>query len=198
MADARLAIRGLLARDLIAVLAINRRAFPDDPWTRDTAGGRLARSPLMTSPRSAARVERLIKLVWLSEAVTLGRLIHDLVLQGSTQHYWIVAEIGRKVVGFARLDTGTDGAEIRTIAVTDQYNGRGVGTALLSNLIATAAARGCQPIRLRVRADSARARRLYQRAGFTELEIHEDYYQPSGTGAVVMQLERAELRQRSR
>jgi ribosomal-protein-alanine N-acetyltransferase len=42
---------------------------------------------------------------------------------------------------------------------------------------------------LEVRADNARAQRLYQWRGFTEVGIRRGYYQPSGTDAVVMRLD---------
>jgi ribosomal-protein-alanine N-acetyltransferase len=39
---------------------------------------------------------------------------------------------------------------------------------------------------LHLRADNDRARRLYERFGFTAVGVRKRYYQPSGTDAIVM------------
>ena len=70
----------------------------------------------------------------------------------------------------------------------DDHQGEGIGTALLTDLIAAAAARGCRDVFLDVRADNSRARLLYRRAGFTEVGVRPGYYQPSGADAIVMRL----------
>ena len=66
--------------------------------------------------------------------------------------------------------------------------GEGIGTALLADLIATAAARKCREVFLEVRADNDRARLLYRRTGFSEVGVRRGYYQPSGADAIVMRL----------
>ena len=79
-------------------------------------------------------------------------------------------------------------------AVRDDHQGEGIGTALLTDLIAAAAVRGCRDIFLDVPADNIRARLLYRRTGFIEVGVRPNYYQPSGTEAAVMRLRmRAEL-----
>jgi ribosomal-protein-alanine acetyltransferase len=170
------------------VLAINHRAFPTDPWTSETAGGWLARSGLGARRRSAARLEQAIRLAWLSEVILLGRLIRHLARHSATSRYWIVAETADKVVGFASLKISAGRAEISTIAVAASRAGQGIGSALLSDLVATSVDRGCQDIFLHVRADNHRARKLYERTGFTELAVAAEFYQPSGADAIVMHL----------
>ncbi len=75
-----------------------------------------------------------------------------------------------------------------TLAVAEQRWGQGLGAALLDALLSEAARRGCGEVFLEVRVDNARAQRLYQRRGFTEIGIRRGYYQPSGTDALVMRL----------
>jgi ribosomal-protein-alanine N-acetyltransferase len=77
-------------------------------------------------------------------------------------------------------------AYIQTIAVAPPAQRRGIGEALLSELLAEAGRRGCEHVDLEVRADNAAAMRLYARHGFTRIAVRRRYYQPSGTDAVVM------------
>ncbi len=108
--------------------------------------------------------------------------------QPATRHY-IVAEADGVVAGYAGLSAvpGHQG-DVQTIAVRADHQGRGIGTAMLNDLIATAAARNCREIFLEVRADNDRARLLYLRTGFTEVGVRRGYYQPSGADAIVMRL----------
>jgi ribosomal-protein-alanine acetyltransferase len=186
--SARTIVRGLRGRDVKRVLAINHRAFPADPWTRETAGGRLARSPLGAHRRSAAGLEQFIRLAWLSEVIMLGRLVRHVARHSRGTHYWIVAEAAEKVVGFASLNIVAGRAEIHAIAVAADRAGQGIGNALLSDLVATSLNRGCHDVFLHVRADNHRARNLYERAGFTEMAVRPQFYQPSGADAIVMRL----------
>jgi len=77
-------------------------------------------------------------------------------------------------------------ADVLTIAVDTTRWGQGVGSELLRQLLAEAKWRGCTEVFLEVRADNARAQRLYHWWGFAEVGIRRGYYQPSGVDAVVM------------
>lgn len=75
---------------------------------------------------------------------------------------------------------------IQTIAVAPHSQGRGIGNALLTELIAESERRGCPHLDLEVRADNDSAIRLYERHGFTRIGLRRGYYQPSNTDALVM------------
>jgi [ribosomal protein S18]-alanine N-acetyltransferase len=182
-------VRPVCGGDLRAVLAIERQAFPDDPWTLDTAGGRLARSPLGRHVRRAVWFARLIRSARLTEAVLSARLACAVLLRRPAARHYIVAEVDGAVSGYGSLNAAAAGSgEIQAIAVRGDREGRGIGTALLAELIATAAGLGCSDVVLCVRADNTRARELYRRTGFTKAGLRRGYYQPSGTDAVVMRL----------
>jgi ribosomal-protein-alanine acetyltransferase len=184
-----LRIRPVRGGDLRAVLAIERQAFPDDPWTLDTAGGRLARSPLGRHLRGAVWFARLIRFARLTESVLCVRLACAVLLRRPATRRYMVAEADGAVSGYGCLNAAAAGpGEIQAIAVRGDREGRGIGTALLAGLIATAADLGCRDVVLCVRADNTRARGLYLRTGFTEAGLRRGYYQPSGTDAVVMRL----------
>ena len=108
--------------------------------------------------------------------------------QPQTRHY-IVAETSGTIVGYAGLCAAGDQADVQTIAVRAGSQGNGIGTTLLGDLLATARARGGREVYLDVRVDNDRARRLYQRTGFTEVGVRRGYYRPSGTDAIVMRLQ---------
>ena len=61
--------------------------------------------------------------------------------------------------------------------------------ALLIALLDEARRRGVAHVDLEVKADNDTARRLYERHGFVEIAVRRNYYQPSGTDAIVMRKE---------
>jgi [ribosomal protein S18]-alanine N-acetyltransferase len=182
-------VRLLRAGDVLGVLALCREAFPTDPWTTDTAGGWLARSALGRNQRSARLLERCLSVLRVSEALHLLRLVRYLAQHRRGSEYRIVAEAGEKIAGFGCLETGSGAGHVQAMAVRQACQHQGVGKALLDDLVAEALARGCDAVNLHVRADNPVARRLYRRAGFTDLETCRGFYQPSGTDAVVMRLQ---------
>ncbi len=185
-----LEIRALRAGDLWKVLAIERHAFPEDPWTTATAKGWLARATLGGRARYAGCLARLIRFTRVNEVVNLVRLARLVALKRPAGLCYLVAEADATIAGYACLDAGDGGeADVQAIAVRAGRRGEGIGTALLSRLIAIAAARKCPGVFLYVRAGNHRARLLYRRTGFTDTGIRPGYYQPSGTDAIVMSLD---------
>ena len=177
-------------RDVLQVLAIERQAFPDDPWTTVTAKGWLARALRGGRARPAPRLAEFIRFIRLNEAINLVKLVRLLVLGQPPGLRYVVAEAEDcEVAGYACLSVA-DGAEasIPLLAVRSDRQGQRVGTDLLTELIAMATEAGCREVSLFVRADNSRARHLYRRTGFSEADVRPGFYQPSGTGAVVMRL----------
>jgi ribosomal-protein-alanine N-acetyltransferase len=100
--------------------------------------------------------------------------------------YFVVAEEGGAVAGYAGLAIAGGECDVQTIGVRRSRWGHGIGGALLTHLIDEAQRRGCTAVFLEVRADNPRARRLYQRFGFVEIGVRRGYYQPAGVDAIVM------------
>jgi ribosomal-protein-alanine N-acetyltransferase len=138
------------------------------------------------SQRDLAAVVTLERALFGAEAWTEGMLSAELAgVPGG--RYYLVAEDESLVVGYAGLLAVRGGqADVLTMAVAEDRWGQGIGAALLGELLAEAARRGCREVFLEVRVDNPRAQHLYRKYGFTEIGLRRGYYQPSGTDALVM------------
>ena len=113
----------------------------------------------------------------------------DELSQPETRRY-LVAEAGDGIVGYAGLMCIEPIADVQTIAVVPDYEGRGIGTTLLTQLIDEARHRGAADVLLEVRADNPRAQQLYRRFGFEQIHIRRRYYR-DGVDALIMRLQLA-------
>jgi len=146
----------MVPADLNDVLALEQELFPDDPWTAE--------------------------------------MFAEEVVQPADTRLYLVAETqagdqsGRDLAGYAGMMfvPGDTQADVLTIAVARTHWGRGIGSALLSELLRAARDRGRAEVFLEVREDNPRARGLYLRRGFEEIGVRRGYYQPSGVDAIVM------------
>lgn len=95
--------------------------------------------------------------------------------------------------GFALARVAADEAELLTIAVRPEARGRGLGSALLRDVLTAAAARGAGRMLLEVAADNAAALALYRREGFAECGRRRGYYAaPDGRRIDALIMARAE------
>lgn len=99
--------------------------------------------------------------------------------------WYVVAEQGEVVVGYAGLFAVPPEADVQTVAVAPEAQGGGVGRRLLDELVAEARRRGCPALLLEVAADNERAQALYEADGFETIARRSRYY-PDGTDALVM------------
>jgi ribosomal-protein-alanine N-acetyltransferase len=104
--------------------------------------------------------------------------------------WYLVAEDGDTVIGYAGLIAYPDEAHVATIGVAGTRQGEGIGARLLDALLTEADRRRVPVVLLEVRADNELAQGLYRRRGFAEIGRRRGYYQPSGTDAVVMKREK--------
>lgn len=105
--------------------------------------------------------------------------------QVDTRHY-VVAVEADGVVGYAGLCNYPDEAFVQTLGVAPSYQGRGLGSVLLEELLHEADRRRQHRVLLEVRADNEPAQRLYARHGFRSVGVRRGYY-PGGIDAVVME-----------
>lgn len=98
-------------------------------------------------------------------------------------HYVAARGEGGVVLGYAGLAIGLDDADVQTIGVAPAAQGRGIGRALLRDLLSAA---GGRAVHLEVRTDNGPAIALYESEGFARLGKRRRYYQPSGADAYTM------------
>lgn len=106
------------------------------------------------------------------------------LMQRDTREYF-VATIGGTVVGYAGLMCIPPIADVQTIAVIPEFEGRGIGSALLRTLLQRAAHGKADDMLLEVREDNPRAQELYRRFGFEQIAVRKNYYK-GGVNALIM------------
>lgn len=101
--------------------------------------------------------------------------------------YYRIAREGDRIVGYAGLAmAGRHEASIQNVAVRRDSQRRGIGEALLRDLLAEAERRGAEQVFLEVAVDNQAAQALYRRYGFEAAGVRRGYYQPSNTDALTM------------
>lgn len=106
--------------------------------------------------------------------------------QRDTRTYWVYEDAGR-VVGYAGLCVVLPIADVQTIALHPDYQGRGLGRKLLSLLVQAAGEKNALDVMLEVRFDNPTAIGLYESFGFTTIHRRKGYYK-GGVDALIMRL----------
>jgi len=104
-------------------------------------------------------------------------VIEELIDQGRV----LVATLGGEIVGCLQLlDPDTEGEiELAILAVTEEHQGRGIGTALVERAIADARRQGLQTMWVGTSSADIGNLRFYQRRGFRMLKIERDAFTPA-------------------
>jgi [ribosomal protein S18]-alanine N-acetyltransferase len=99
---------------------------------------------------------------------------------------YLVAKIGRDLVGYGGVMSYGDEAHITTIAVDPTHHRMKIGTRLMFELVSEGIRLGSRAVSLEVRVSNHGAQRMYQRFGFRPVGIRKGYYQETGEDALVM------------
>jgi ribosomal-protein-alanine N-acetyltransferase len=100
--------------------------------------------------------------------------------------YAVVAYQSALMVGYAVGFFVRREFHLASLAIRGGLWGRGLGTALLSRIIDSVRERSTAVITLEVRMSNARALALYEKAGFRQIAVREDYYTRPREDALVM------------
>jgi ribosomal protein S18 acetylase RimI-like enzyme len=86
-----------------------------------------------------------------------------------------------EIVGCLQLLDSTTGGEVELaiLAVGEQHQGRGIGTALVERAIAEAQSEGLHTVRVGTSSADIANLRFYQRRGFRMLSIERDAFTPA-------------------
>jgi ribosomal-protein-alanine N-acetyltransferase len=99
---------------------------------------------------------------------------------------YLVARIGRDVVGYGGIMCYGDEAHVTTIAVDPEHHRRRIGTRLMYELIQQSIRMGARAVSLEVRVSNLGAQQMYQNFGFQFVGTRKNYYQETGEDALVM------------
>lgn len=99
---------------------------------------------------------------------------------------YVVATEGGDVVAYGGLDHAGEAADIMSVAVAPEHQGRGLGRLVLAELERRAAAGGARGVLLEVRSDNIAARALYAGHGYDEIHVRRRYYQPGDVDALIL------------
>jgi GNAT superfamily N-acetyltransferase len=104
-------------------------------------------------------------------------VLEELLDQGSV----LVARLDGEIVGCLQLlDARADGEiELAILAVAEEHQGRGIGTALVKRAIAEARSERLRTIRVGTSSADIGNLRFYQRRGFRMLAIERDAFTPA-------------------
>lgn len=89
---------------------------------------------------------------------------------------WVLEDEGTIVGNGGLHDTSAEGVLSLGVAILPGARGRGGGTALLTEMLGEAEARGAHKVELEVWPDNARAIALYERLGFECEGLRRDHY----------------------
>lgn len=125
----------------------------------------------------------------IEEAVFAHPWSHRLFVEELAQRRsrsYRAAWIGQDVVGFAGLMLIDDEAHVNNIAVDPRWQHRGLGAAILLDLVRTGIDRGARHLTLEVRVGNDPAIALYRRFGLAPVGVRPNYYPETGDDALIM------------
>ena len=99
---------------------------------------------------------------------------------------YLVAKIGKDVVGYGGVMCYGEEAHITTIAVDPMHHRKKIGTRVLYELVQEGLRLGAKAASLEVRVSNWGAQRLYGQFGFRPVGVRKNYYQETNEDAVVM------------
>ena len=102
------------------------------------------------------------------------RIIEDEVY--APNHYYIVAKINGKIVGYAGMSFVIDIADLLSIVVDSSYTRQKIASLMLENIFNYCKENGICEMLLEVRASNVVAQNLYKKYNFEEISVRKKYY----------------------
>lgn len=164
--------------DLPAVHALEQRLFPLDAWPLSFFEEELAQA----GPQHDGGTRDYRVIAGRVPNAVSGPVPGE--EQGVRERAGEAADV---VLGYCGVMCVPPLADVQTIAVAPEAEGRGLGTAMLLWMVTEARRRRATDLLLEVRADNPRAQRLYARHGFEHIHTRAGYYPGDaqrGTGRV--------------
>jgi ribosomal-protein-alanine N-acetyltransferase len=99
---------------------------------------------------------------------------------------FLVAKLGKEVVGYAIGEKNKDSGLIVSVAVKKEWRKRGIGKRLIEKLLENFKKEGAKIVFLHVREENKEAINFYRALGFKIIELVENYYS-NGENAYLME-----------
>ena len=103
-----------------------------------------------------------------------------------TPWHFFVAVYNGKIVGYGGVYLILDEGQISNIATLPAFRGKGIGRAVLEEIIKLCRAEGCEKITLELRESNSVARALYESCGFTQVGKRPNFYSNPQETAILM------------
>lgn len=102
---------------------------------------------------------------------------------------WLVALLGRTVVGYVGSQSVMEQADMMNIAVNPDYRRQGIAESLIERLVAELKDKQVSSLTLEVRASNAPAIALYRKLGFSQVGKRPNYYRNPREYALILRKE---------
>lgn len=103
----------------------------------------------------------------------------------SPWHFFVAVD-NKRVVGYGGVYLILDEGQISNIATLPAFRGKGIGKAILNEIIDTCRNQGCERITLELRESNKIARALYEACGFVEVGKRPNFYSSPSETAILM------------
>ena len=100
--------------------------------------------------------------------------------------FYLLALDDGEVIGYAGTWLVAGEAQITNVAVAPEYRGKGVGTALMTELVRHVKEQGITAMTVEGRPSNAPALALYAKFGMKEAGRRKGYYSDNGEDAIIM------------
>lgn len=107
-------------------------------------------------------------------------------LKNNKMAIYIVAIIDNQIVGYGGMWHVINEGHITNVAVKKEYRHKGVGSAMINNLLEIAKNKEMIGITLEVRISNTHAQALYKKNGFIMEGIRKEYYDDNREDALIM------------
>ena len=97
-------------------------------------------------------------------------------IKNKNYNYLVAKNNDGKIIGYIGISYVLDSADIISIVVHKEYTQKGIATLLLQEIFAFAKENNIQKIMLEVRRSNLPAQKLYEKHGFKQIAIRNNYY----------------------
>ena len=97
-------------------------------------------------------------------------------IKNKNYNYLVAKNNNGKIIGYIGISYVLDSADIISIVVHKDYTQKGIATLLLQEIFAFAKENNIQKIMLEVRRSNLPAQKLYEKHGFKQIAIRNNYY----------------------